>query len=97
MDSIKNVFLRAPADLLVKNRQGAPGLWRHGISGDRAIVLLHIHEVEELPFAQRLLLAHTYWRLKGLDVDLVILNSTAESGPQLPSGPTPSPPVAPKN
>ena len=30
-------------------------------------------------------------------VDLVILNSTAESGPQLPSRPTPSPPVSPAN
>ena len=70
-------FLRAAADLLTKNRQGPLGLWRHGISGDKAIVLLHVQEVEEVSFVQRLLLAHTYWRLKGLDVDLVILNHHA--------------------
>src|SRR5262249_39402774 len=44
------------------------------ISGDRPIVLVRIHEVEELPLIQQLLSAHTYWRLKGLEADLVILN-----------------------
>ena len=70
-------FLRAPSDVLKANRQGPPGLWRHGISGDKPIVLVRVQEVEELSFVQRLLLAHTYWRLKGLDVDLVILNHHA--------------------
>ena len=30
--------LRGPQSALAANRQGQPGLWRHGISGDRPIV-----------------------------------------------------------
>jgi cyclic beta-1,2-glucan synthetase len=66
--------LRAPADVLQANRQGQTGLWRHGISGDRPIVLVRIAEMEELPLVRQLLAAHNYWRLKGFEVDLVILN-----------------------
>jgi cyclic beta-1,2-glucan synthetase len=65
--------LRPPA-AAAANRQGQPGLWRHGISGDRPIVLVRIADTEELPLVRQLLLAHTYWRLKGLAVDLVVLN-----------------------
>ena len=67
-------FLRADPDLLARNRQGQTGLWRHGISGDKPIVLLQIDEMDHLLLVRQLLLAHTYWRLKGLEVDLVILN-----------------------
>ena len=62
------------AKAMAANRQGAPGLWRHGISGDRPIVLATVAAQQELPLARQLLLAHGYWRLKGLDVDLVLLN-----------------------
>jgi cyclic beta-1,2-glucan synthetase len=65
--------LRA-ADALSANSQGQPGLWRHGISGDLPIVLVRVAEMDELALVRQLLLAHTYWRLKGLTVDLVILN-----------------------
>jgi cyclic beta-1,2-glucan synthetase len=65
--------LRAPA-AAAANRQGQPGLWRFGISGDRPIVLVRVAQAEELPLVRQLLLAHTYWRLKGLVVDLVVLN-----------------------
>ncbi len=67
-------FLRADPDLLARNRQGQTGLWRHGISGDKPIVLLQIDEMDHLLLVRQLLLAHTYWRLKGLEADLVILN-----------------------
>jgi cyclic beta-1,2-glucan synthetase len=70
-------FLRARPEVLAANRQGQLGLWRHGISGDRAIVLVRVKEAEELLLVRQLLLAHTYWRLKGLEVDLVILNERA--------------------
>jgi cyclic beta-1,2-glucan synthetase len=63
-----------PAGAAEANRQGQPGLWRHGLSGDRPIVLARVAEVEEVPLVRQLLLAHTYWRLKGLEVDLFILN-----------------------
>jgi cyclic beta-1,2-glucan synthetase len=65
--------LRAPGGVIAANREGVPGLWRHGISGDRPILLLRVREADELPLVQQLLVAHAYWRLKGLEVDLVIL------------------------
>src|SRR5207248_10035242 len=68
------VTLRAAPAVLAANRQGQPGLWRHGISGDRPIVLVRIAEAEELPLVRQLLSAHTYWRVKGLETDLVVLN-----------------------
>ncbi|HEX5591265.1 MAG TPA: glucoamylase family protein [Candidatus Limnocylindrales bacterium] len=66
--------LRPAPGLLAKNGRGAPGLWAHGISGDLPIVLVRIDEVDDLEIVRQLLRAHEYWRLKLLDVDLVILN-----------------------
>jgi cyclic beta-1,2-glucan synthetase len=66
--------LRPPATLLALNERGAPGLWAHGISGDLPIVMVRIDEAEDLDIVRQLLRAHEYWRLKLLDVDLVILN-----------------------
>ena len=66
--------LRPAASLLAANERGAPGLWAHGISGDLPIVLVRIDEAEDLEIVRQLLRAHEYWRLKLLDVDLVILN-----------------------
>ncbi|HEY0517848.1 MAG TPA: protein ndvB, partial [Ilumatobacteraceae bacterium] len=57
-----------------RNERGAPGLWAHGISGDLPIVLVRIDEAEDLDIVRQLLRAHEYWRLKLLDVDLVIVN-----------------------
>ncbi len=66
--------LRPPESLLMRNDRGAPSLWAHGISGDIPIVLVRIDEAEDLGIVRQLLRAHEYWRLKLLDVDLVILN-----------------------
>ena len=64
----------AGGGLLARNERGAPGLWAHGISGDLPIVMVRIDEAEDLDIVRQLLRAHEYWRLKLLDVDLVILN-----------------------
>ncbi len=66
--------LRAPAAVLKSNREGQPALWGYGISGDNPIVLLRIDQSEEIGLARQLIDAHIYWRMKGLEVDLVILN-----------------------
>jgi cyclic beta-1,2-glucan synthetase len=60
--------------MLARNELGAPRLWAHGISGDLPIVLVRIDEAEDLDIIRQLLRAHEYWRLKLLDVDLVIVN-----------------------
>ncbi|MGZ6270410.1 MAG: GH36-type glycosyl hydrolase domain-containing protein, partial [Candidatus Limnocylindrales bacterium] len=71
--------LRPAAGLLARNELGAPGLWAHGISGDLPIVMVRIDEAEDLDIVRQLLRAHEYWRLKLLDVDLVILDEQGAS------------------
>src|SRR2546422_8536034 len=71
--------LRPPADVLKRNTSGPAALWAHGISGDLPIVLVRIDEPEDRGIVRQLLRAHEYWRLKGLAVDLVILNEQAQS------------------
>jgi len=66
--------LRPAPSLLAGNERGAPGLWAHGVSGDLPIVMVRIDEAEDLEIVRQLLRAHEYWRLKLIDVDLVILN-----------------------
>ena len=70
---------RAKASVLIRNRRGQSGLWGYGISGDLPIVLMEIHNADNIGSVQQLLRAHTYWRMKCLAVDLVILNEGAPS------------------
>ena len=62
-----------------QNASGPTALWAHGISGDLPIVLVRIDEPEDRGIVRQLLRAHEYWRMKGLAVDLVILNERAHS------------------
>jgi len=64
---------RAPAAVLVSNRRGQSGLWSYGISGDSPIVLLRLSETQRTEIARQLIQAHSYWRMKGLTVELLIL------------------------
>jgi cyclic beta-1,2-glucan synthetase len=70
---------RAGASVLRNNRRGQSGLWSYGISGDLPIVLLRIGSADKIEIVRQLLHAHSYWRLKGLTVDLVILNEDAST------------------
>ncbi|MGB4334510.1 MAG: glucoamylase family protein [Chromatiaceae bacterium] len=70
-----NPLPRPPSRVMQLNQEKVTGLWRHGISGDRPILLLRVSEPEERSIVDQLLRAHEYWRLKGLAVDLVILNA----------------------
>ncbi len=71
--------LRASVDVLKRSTSGASALWAHGISGDLPVVLVRIDEPEDRGIVRQLLRAHEYWRMKGLAVDLVILNERAHS------------------
>jgi cyclic beta-1,2-glucan synthetase len=71
--------LRAPPQVLARNRGGPSGLWAHGISGDLPIALVRIERNEELGVVRQLVRAHEYWQLKGIPADLVILNATGAS------------------
>ncbi|HWV98986.1 MAG TPA: glucoamylase family protein [Candidatus Acidoferrum sp.] len=74
-----NPARRATASVLLNNRRGQSGLWGYGISGDAPIVLLRISDPARVELVQQLLQAHSYWRMKGLPVDLVILNEDASA------------------
>ena len=63
---------RASPSLLARNRKGQADLWRHGISGDLPIVLVRATEPLALDLVRDMIRAYTYWRYKGLQVDLVI-------------------------
>ncbi|MES1167028.1 MAG: hypothetical protein ABUL68_03410, partial [Pseudomonadota bacterium] len=65
---------RAGPGILRENRRGQSGLWSYGISGDAPIVLLRISDPEKIEIVRQLIQAHSYWRMKGLTVELVILN-----------------------
>lgn len=69
-----NALYRAAPSVIARNQLGQSGLWRFGISGDLPIVLLHIGDVSRIERVKQLLQAHAYWRMKGLTVDLVIIN-----------------------
>jgi cyclic beta-1,2-glucan synthetase len=66
--------LRAPPELLARNTLGQAGLWPHGISGDVPIVLVRVVGEDGLALVRQVLQAQEYWRLKGLQADVVILN-----------------------
>lgn len=61
-------------DSIKKNTKGQPELWSFGISGDLPIVLISVSRHEEAELVREVLKAHEYWRIKGLNVDLVIIN-----------------------
>ncbi len=69
-----NPALRADPSILKNNRKGQNGLWGYGISGDVPLVLVKISSSAGMDLARQLILAHAYWRMKGLTVELLILN-----------------------
>ncbi|MDP4177408.1 MAG: glucoamylase family protein [Bacillota bacterium] len=56
----------------IKNYQ--KDLWCYGISGDIPIVLLIVRQEKDKDLVRQVLNAHEYWSIKGLKVDLVIVN-----------------------
>ncbi|MEX0735024.1 MAG: glucoamylase family protein [Steroidobacteraceae bacterium] len=67
-----NPALRAETGVLMQNRRGQSGLWGYAISGDLPIVLVKIADASHIDLARQMIRCYTYWRLKGLVVDLVI-------------------------
>ncbi len=70
---------RADSVTLHANCKGQSGLWPFGISGDYPILLLRMNDETEAELLQDLLRAHTYWRRRGLKIDLVIANRQTTS------------------
>ncbi|MBC8073262.1 MAG: cyclic beta 1-2 glucan synthetase, partial [Deltaproteobacteria bacterium] len=66
--------LRAPRGVIARNVRGQAALWAYGISGDLPIVLVRISDLAHIELVRQSVLAHAYWRSKGVIVDLVIWN-----------------------
>lgn len=70
-DPYSSLKLKTPAE----NGLQMNGLWSIGISGDMPILLVRVEELEHAPLVRQALIAHQYWRHKGLVSDLVIVNT----------------------
>jgi cyclic beta-1,2-glucan synthetase len=69
-----NPLMRVSASVIARNRRGHSGLWGYGISGDLPVVLLRIGDQSQIHLVREVVIAHEYWRVKGLIVDLIIWN-----------------------
>ncbi|SHG92205.1 GH36-type glycosyl hydrolase domain-containing protein [Tepidibacter thalassicus] len=83
-DMISHIVFLSPnrrkyQKILQQNVKGQSSLWAYGISGDIPIVLVSIKNVDEMDIVKEVLKAHEYWKMKGLAVDLVILNEDESS------------------
>lgn len=61
-------------DWTKNNKKGQPSLWTYGISGDLPIMLISILDERDIPVLKQAVKAHEFLRIKGLNVDLIILN-----------------------
>src|SRR5581483_349532 len=75
--------LRPLSRVLELNKKTQAELWKYGISGDLPIVLVRISNADDLDMVRQILRGHEYLRLKGLHIDLVILNDHPPSYLQL--------------
>ena len=74
-----NAAYRASDDRLLRNMLGQSSLWIYGVSGDLPIVSITATDARSLPLIREMLLAHSYWRTRGFQADLIILNQESPS------------------
>ncbi|HHY78373.1 MAG TPA: hypothetical protein GX498_07725 [Clostridiales bacterium] len=61
-------------EYIVRNKKGQSSLWPFGISGDLPIMTISISDERDIPILKETIKAHEFLRMKGMNVDLVILN-----------------------
>lgn len=71
--------MRPRDEVLKQSALNVTAVWKFGVSGDYPIVLARVDDVDDLGIVRQLLRAHEYWRLKLMEVDLVILNEKESS------------------
>ena len=69
-----NPKFRGNEKRLKGNRKKQQDLWAYGISGDLPLFVFKINDAVQLKRVKTLLKAHAFWRLKGLETELLILN-----------------------
>lgn len=65
--------LRADPAVIARNLRGRADLAAYGVRGDLPLLMLQLGEGPDTGLARQLLLAHGYWRTRGLAVDLLVL------------------------
>lgn len=71
--------LRPTTDQLRRNKLGQSSLWAYSISGDLPIIVVAISDPHDIDLVKQVVTAHAFLRMRGLKVDLVILNEEGES------------------
>jgi cyclic beta-1,2-glucan synthetase len=71
--------LRPPPARLGRRGEGQRALWRQGISGDLPIVVVMIGHLRDIEVVREILSAHTFWHLRGLKADLVLVSEELAS------------------
>lgn len=65
---------RAASNIVRQNSRIQSNLWAYGVSGDVPILLVKVKTADDIAFVKTMLRGQEYLRLKGLKLDLVILN-----------------------
>ncbi|MDP4182560.1 MAG: glucoamylase family protein, partial [Bacillota bacterium] len=78
-DMISHILFLSPLrknyeEFSKENRRGQSSLWPFGISGDLPIITVALRKTDDTDLIYDVLKAHEYWKIKGLNTDLVILN-----------------------
>ncbi len=68
---------RADESILRSNRKKQHELWAYGISGDHPLIIFRIDDIDQLKGVKTLLKAHAFWRMRGLESELLFLNDHA--------------------
>lgn len=71
--------LRPTSARLGRRVEGQRALWRQGISGDLPIAVVMIAHLHDIEIVREILAAHTFWHLRGLKVDLVLVSEEMAS------------------
>ncbi|MDZ7757970.1 GH36-type glycosyl hydrolase domain-containing protein [Rhodohalobacter sp.] len=74
-----NLKYRGDPSMLTENRKKQQDLWVYGISGDLPLVIFKMDQTDQIKHLKKMLKAHAFWRLKGLQTELLILNDHAPS------------------
>jgi cellobiose phosphorylase len=59
---------------LKENRKKQQDLWAYGISGDFPLIIFRLDDTDQIKHVRLLLKAHTFWRMKGLETEVLFLN-----------------------
>jgi len=66
--------LRTAPDKSTFRGRGRGGLWAHGLTSDLPVVVVRVDHPDFNELLHEVLLAHEFWRLNGVTVDIVVLN-----------------------